>query len=235
VVRKIRNSLKAGKSDSEIVRTLQGRGYRLEYIHLLLKKAKWRKVFFLFFSGFLLLFIAFLVFIGVIVYGVLFVNTGEKMDLKNPLGGVNVNFGERNGVVDVNYIKVNESFVEEVYIDDVEITVEFISYLLNELGAWQLRPNPITGEVPSIDFIIDDKRFNSVVGDGIVTTKGLGVDSDIVFYSKKKEIVRAMLSKTPAEVFRDSYNSGKSSLDVKKSEAELFMKGYFGLYDSLKS
>lgn len=233
MVRKIRNSLKKGKSEAEIVRTLQGRGYKMEYIHLLLKKAKVRKVLFLFLLGSLFLFFAFLIFVGVIVYGVFFVNSGEKMDLVNPLSGLNIDFGEKNLSGSNGF---DESFGDKIYIEDIEITAEFISFLLNELGVWQLRSNPITGENPSLNFVIGEKKFSSVIDDGeIMTSEGAGLNPDVIFYSNKNDIVRAMLSESSDEVFKKSYSDGGSSLEVKKSEAELFMKGYLGLYDSLKS
>jgi len=158
VIRRVRNSLKAGKSDAQIIRSLQGKGYKLEYINLILKKVKRRKFLLLFFLGFMLLFLSFLIFVGVMAYSFFFMTTGEKADLLNPLAGFNVHFDD--GTISVG----NSSKVKNVSINDIEVGADFISYLLNELGAWQLKSNPLTGEKPSVNFIIGDKEFGAIVG-----------------------------------------------------------------------
>lgn len=228
VIRRVRKSLKAGKSDAQIVRALQKKGYKLEYSHLILKKVKRVKVLLLFFGAFLLLFLSFLIFIGVMVYSLFFLTTGEKADLSNPLAGLNIHFND--GTISVG----NSSDMRNVSIDNIEVSPEFISFLLNELGAWQLRPNPLTGERPRVNFIIDGKGFGSVVDSGIETTEELVANPDLVIRSNKVDIVKAMLSEDPVEVFRDSYLDERSSVDIEKSEAELFSKGYLGFYESLK-
>lgn len=227
VIRRVRNSLKAGKTDAEIIRTLQNKGYKLEYINLILKKVKRKKFMLLFLGAFLLLFLSFLIFVGVMAYSFFFLTSGVKADLLNPLAGFNVDFN--NGT----FMAGNSSKIKNISIDDIEVGSDFISYLLNELGAWQLRANPLTGEKPRVNFVVGDKVFGGVIDSGIEVSEGGVEDPDLTIHSNKVDIVRAMLSNEPVEIFRESYVEGRSSAEIEKSEAELFAKGYLGLYDSL--
>jgi hypothetical protein len=228
MIRRVRNSLKAGKSDAQVVRTLQNKGYKLEYIHLILKKVKRRKFLLLFFGAFMLLFLSFLVFVGVMAYSLFFLTSGVKADLSNPLAGLNVHFND--GALGVG----NLSDSRNVSIDDIEVGSDFVAYLLNELGAWQLRSNILTGEKPRVNFVIGDKVFGAVVDSGIQMSEE-GVESpDLIIHSNKVDIVMAMLSEEPVDIFRESYIEGRSSVDIEASEAELFAKGYLGFYESFQ-
>jgi len=218
MIKRIKNSFKAKKSHSEITRKLQQKGYKLEYIHALINKAtKGKKII-------LISVIAVLILISVLIsaYSILFIH--EKIDIANPLEGFKVNFAQRQ----------NQSpETKEIYIKDIEITPEFISYLLNEIGAWQLRKNPLTFEEPIINFKIDNQNFYSVIDGSIETNKGLLDEADMQFNTNKEEIITAMLSETPEAVFKESIQNNDTQIEIIASEAELFAKGYPGLYESL--
>jgi hypothetical protein len=243
LVRRVKNSIRAGMSDATIIKSMQSSGYRLEYINLLMRKARRGRKILIILSVILVFVFLLLIAVGAVFYAMFFANTGVKADMPNPLDGMNINFEKRAEVEgsvenggEVGLVEVgDDSLSEEVYVEDIKITPEFISYLLNELGAWQLKANPLSGEKPIINFVIEGESFSSIVDSGIVTVEGMNEEADIDFYSTKEEIIKAMLSDYPANVFRDSYADSKSSLEVKKSETELFSKGYLKLYDSLKS
>ncbi|MBU1855210.1 MAG: hypothetical protein KKF89_05795 [Nanoarchaeota archaeon] len=235
LVKKIRNSFKSGSTEEEVTRTLQNQGYKLEYITILINKAKKGKRLFVVFGVLFIMFIVILILSGLIGYG-LFLKAPSienKANLTNPLAGFKVIFSEKPNP----YNPSNDSSAEkEIYLEDIELTPDFITYLLTELGAWQLKANPMNSEVPSINFDIDQIHFNSVVRDNeVITTEEFSDNPDAVFHSNKEDIVRAVLSEDPSSLFKQSYNEGRSSLEVIKSEAELFTKGYLTLYNSLNN
>jgi len=216
-VRKIKDSLGSGMSKSEVIRRLQKRGYKLEYIDLLMKKAgKTRKV--LVFSIIVLIVIGSL---AIACYSLFF--SQKKTDIANPLGNINVVFDSNNLNVD------------EVHIDDLEITPEFLSYLLNEVGAWKLHKNPLGFEKPIINFNISGQEFYSVIDNGIKTFESTSSEADMAFITTKQVLIKAMLDENPAEIFTDSIQAGDTEISLSASQTELFVKGYLGLYDSLKT
>jgi hypothetical protein len=227
MIGRIRNSLKNGHSDAQIMGRLQGKGYKLEYANALLKKAKPRRwwVYFIFVIVFILL-----VAIASFSY-LMFFQQGEKQDLQNPLAGLNINFAVKPG----EDIENSTENLTEVYLEDIIVTPEFLSYLLNEIGANEaLHKNPLTFEKPIINFKVDEVYFNSIVDNGITTLEGSAEEVDIQFNTKKEELIMAMLSENPEEVFKNSIVEGKTEIQTIAGEAELFTKGYLQLYDNLK-
>jgi hypothetical protein len=226
MIHRIKNSLKAGRSRAEILSYLQGKGYKLEYADALLKKAKPRRVWLYVLSAVILLIV---LIIAAFTY-LFFFQGGEKLDLTNPLAGLNINFGSKNTTV-----SETPEELEEVYIEDIEVTPEFISYLLNEIGATEnLHKNPLGFENPIINFKIDDLTFTSEIDSGIETTEGISEEADIQFNTDKEGIVKAILSETPEEIFKESIANGKTEIQKIADDTELFSKGYLQLYGELK-
>ncbi len=223
MIKRIRNSFKAGQSRATIMGKLQSKGFKLEYADALIKKAKPHGTWF-YISLITILVLVLLVSLATYI---LFFQTGEKQEIINPLAGLNVLF-EKN----INNL-TNDS-IQEVYIEDIEITPEFLSYLLNEIGAWQLNSNPLTFEKPIINFKIDEDYFNSIIDGGIETLTGSSEKADIQFNTNKEDLVRALLSDEPAELFKESLAEGKTEIQTIAGNTELFSKGYLKLYDELK-
>jgi len=218
LIKRIKNSRKKGLSHSQIRNCLQNRGYKLEYIDLLIRKsAKTRR--FLIIS--LVIFIIVLS-LAIAVYSLFF--SHSKFDLQNPLEGITILFDSE---------KQNQSN-QTIHIDDIEITPEFLSYLLNEVGAWKLHKNPTTFENPVINFRIDEQNFYSEITNKIQTSEGSSEQADIEFVIPKKDLVQAIISETPAQVFKQSIQDGNTQINTLAGEAELFAKGYLSLYDELK-
>ena len=217
-VRKIRISLKSGMGKPEVIRRLQNKGYKLEYIDLLMKKAGATRKFFIVFSVIVIVLLA----LGIAAYAMFF--NQSKGIIANPLEGKDIIFGDNENQTS-----------EEVHIDDLEVTPEFLSYLLNEIGAWELHKNPLTFEKPVITFDISGQTFYSVIDGEIETFEGSNEEADMTFKTEKIDLVKAMLDEDPAEVFTESIQEGDTEVDMIASETELFSKGYLNLYDSLKT
>ncbi len=233
MVRKIKNSRKAGLSRAEIMSRLQDKGYKLEYIDLMMKKAEVGRKIIIFGVLFLLL--------GALVAGYLmFFQKGEKLDLKNPLEDFNVLFSKSDSSQDVQsesgevISNQSNSTKQDISIGDVEITTEFLTYILNELGGYNLHKHPLTGEKAVVGFDISGKKFYSVMDGGIETYEGDMDGKDLVIYSSKESVVRALLDDEPVETFKQSISDGNTSFEIIAGETELFAKGYMPLYNSLK-
>jgi flagellar basal body-associated protein FliL len=223
LIRKIKNSLKSGTPKEEIMRRMQKKKYKLEYINLLIKKAEKPKKIILFSVLIVIIIIA----IGSLAYTFFFMQ--KKLNIENPLKKLlgiinseeNKSFNFSNNTWDI--------------VQNTEITEEFLTYLLNEIGAWQLHRNYLTGEKAVINFNISNEYFYSEIDDKIETFKSNNENADIEFITTKDEIIKAMLSDNPSEVFKESIEKGDTSLNVVSDEAELYSKGFLSLYDSLKT
>lgn len=216
VLRKIRNSFRVGKSRADVTQAMQNYGYKLDYIDEMIKKAEAPKKFLVVSAVVLVLIVA----IATTGYFMFFNNS--KSILQNPLEGYKVIFGQGTGDL------------AEINIEDIVITPEFISYLLNEVGAWNLHKSPLTLEKAMINFKIDDNLFTSTISKGKITTiEGLSGDADISFVSTKIEIVLAIIDENPVEVFKESLASGETTIEKIADDTELFAKGYLTLYEEL--
>jgi hypothetical protein len=217
LIERTRNSLKAKKSRADLLRTFQKRGYKLEYAEQILSKATRPKRIALF-----ALYAVIILLCLTTTSFALFALSTSKGYLENPFSGLKLT---GNAVSDTPSVS-NSS--------EIEITPEFISFLLNEIGAWQLHRNPLTFEKPIINFQIGNQTFHSEIGSKIQTKTGLSDNADIQFEAQRDEVITALTSKDPKTAIKDSISSGKTIIQIKASEAELFSKGYKSLYDSLK-
>lgn len=236
LVKRIKNSFDAGKSRAEITRGMTQRGYKLEYTEALIRKAKRPKKIFVT-----------LIIISVVIISLLAATFamfdeqptsigGERgLALNNPLDGFKVLFMDKSEEIELTQPSNNTQELQEIYLEDIEITPEFIKYLLQEIGALDaLHKNTITREVPMINFKIDEVEYNAVFEDVLEINDGLNPEADIQFNSNKEAIVRATLDAEPAKVFRESVIDGTTTIERIAGETELFAKGYLTLYDSLK-
>lgn len=216
LIKRIRNSFQAKKSRVEILTGFQKRGFKLEYAEKLISKAKRPKK------------ITTLVLLTILVgFFILFGSypglNKHKIELSNPLSMITGNA----------IATPSDSSRQEVTLDQIEITPEFISYLLNELAAWELHTNPLNFEKPILNFKIGDKTFYSEIGDEIKTYQGLSQQADLQFNIIKEDLLNAITSNNPKNIMKDSILNGRTQLEIFASEAELFSKGYLKFYDFL--
>jgi hypothetical protein len=229
-VKRIRQALKAGQTKEQISSRLMSKGYKLEYINLLLKKAKRRSK--LIFTTLIILII--LVLIGANIYSFFFrPNTNIVINITNPLAGYNVQFSEEERGTDQNE---QGDLLQTVNLEDIEITKDFVTYLLSELKIHEyLHKIPLTDNLPIVNFKTPDKNFYSIIDNGIETYEGLSTDADIEFSLPKQTIVNATISNSPEEVFRNDLSNGLVQISLEANEVELAAKGYLGFYNSLQN
>ena len=219
-IQKIRNSFHEGISRAEITRKLQEKGYKLEYIDALIKKAKRPKKIIIS----LIILLCILIAISSLTYTFFF--SSSKSNLVNPLSGYNIDFG----------LKQNTSNNTQLNIEDIEITPEFLSYLLNEVGAWKLHKNPVTLSKAIINFKISNQDFYSTISKGKITTlEGSSNKADMEFVTTKENIVKSIISDVPEQPFKDSIKQGTTQINLISSQTDLFAKGYLTLYNELKN
>lgn len=215
LIRRIRNSIKAKKSQAEILSGLQGRGYKLAYADKLITKAMRPKRIAIISLIFLIAFLGF-------TFSAHAIFNQQKIQIPNPL---------RNFTITSNVVATPP---HQTTYDQIKITPDIITFFLNEIGAWGLHKNPLTLENPVINFKIGTKDFHSEIGSKIKTTEGLSEDADLQFDTNKQNIIDTILSSNPEQNLRQLVISDKIQIELKTTEAELFAKGYFNLYNSLK-
>ncbi len=107
----------------------------------------------------------------------------------------------------------------------------FVYYLLVSIKAYDLHSIPITGDKPKIEVYVGDVLYNAVVDKGnIVVGKGALEDKDAVIRTTTLEAVNMVRNKN---YVKDSFSSGKSTMELVASKSTLFGKGYLGLYTEI--
>ena len=211
----VRNAFREKVSREEITRKLLAQGYKLEYINSLIFRAKLPKRILVYSL------IVLLILIPSFLAGYLFLNFNNQQELANPLQSYSDS-------------TVNLSF-NSMVLQNISITPEYVSYLLNLMGAWQLKTDLLNQEKPVINVQIGDKKFVSTVSSGKISTSlGESGSADILIVSTKDILIEAILSENPELVFKESFMNGGSSIQQVASEDVLFMKGYLKIYNSLK-
>ncbi len=217
LIKKIKYSFKAGKSRAEITRTLQTQNYRLEYIDKLISKSKRGKKILI--TTLTIFFITILI----LLTTYLMITNQKKANIKNPLNELT------NSEENLSLEKITEKSIE-----NIKITPEFLSYLLNELGAWELHKNPFNFEKPIINFEIGNEQFYSIIDKKIKTLRGNNQKADIKFIFTKEDTIKAIISKNPGEYIRKSFIEKKARIETIADDKTLFIKGYLNLYNKLK-
>lgn len=214
LIKRTKNSFKAKKSKAEILEGFQKRGYKLAYADKIIEKANRPK------KITITLAITIVIFLAITVSAYTLFSDQEKSIILNPLTGFTISNNPNQQP-------------QQVPINEIEITPEFISYLLQEI---QIEDNLHSNllEKPIINFKIEDKTFSSEIGSEIKTTQGLDEDADLQFNTNKQDVIKAITSESPELVFRQSITGKRTQIEILTSKPELLSKGYLQLYDSLK-
>lgn len=108
----------------------------------------------------------------------------------------------------------------------------FVTYLLYSIKAHTFLHNPpLSKELPEIIVYVDELVYNSFVEDGIVKVgKGEIESPDIKIRTTKLEAVNMLRNK---DYVKESFNSGKSGVELVAGKAVLFSKGYLNFYSEL--
>lgn len=240
IIKRIRSSYDNKKSESDIIRILQKKGYKLEYIHELIKQAKKPKRIFV--NLIILLIIFGSIFFGIYAkYQLHIIN--EKFEEMSKWQIDISQYKEIEKQTIYNNEKLNDIVIErenKTEQDKVEeplisiITESEINYFLSYLNLKLLNKHPITQELPIINLQIGENDFYTVIENGkSKTNKGLNSNADIFIDTTNEEIMKAISSNDPLREFSNSIYKNKTSIEMISSNTELFAKGYLSFYESL--
>jgi hypothetical protein len=110
----------------------------------------------------------------------------------------------------------------------LEVNEQYVSYILNEMGAYQLRSNSI------IEIDVEGKNFTSYIDKGnIRTLPGKSDEEDIRIITSKEEVKNALSSVNVKEYLKGSVASGKTSIEMVAGYTKLLSKGYLYLYQDI--
>ena len=133
-----------------------------------------------------------------------------------------------------NYPKpVFESSVYEIT-ENTVIEPIHISYVLTEIGAYQLHNPVLSSDTPKINTKITDTWYFSEVKSGqVITKKATTTNPDIIIYTNSKEILESIKSGDVKSYIKSSVSSGETSLELKAGYHTLFSKRYLPIYTEL--
>jgi hypothetical protein len=224
-IRRIRNSLGAGMSRDLIAKKLMNRGYKYDYVSLLMKKAESHKKMLIW----ILLTIVILGLLAWAVYGNFFATKNIKLDIANPLDGIQVANLE---ISDITNGSLSAEATQNI--SQIKVTPEFMTYLLGIINAQNYLHNvPLTNNVPIINFRTEEDNFYSIIDGNIETFIGKSDSADIEFYIPKEIVIMTTASENSKEYFLEKVNLGEVSTETLAGETELFSKGYLNFYNSL--
>lgn len=220
VVRRARNSLRAKKSDAQIMKGFQDRGYTLEYAHAILRKARQpRRLLFFFSLFFLLLFVS-----GGVGY-VVFVS-----DLGGSGGSVTAKVvGDKKSSGSISGGSHSGDSVPVVVLN-----ADFIRNLLTSIDAHEYLHKNLFFDKPKINFRLGGKQFGAVIAGGkIDASPGLVDDADVVFVADEETVNEILGGSDPYAAIDVALAEGDIEIERLVSDAELLSKGYASWYDSL--
>lgn len=209
---KIKNSKKEGISDLDITKRLLQKGYKLDYINIMINKSKRNKriIFIVLLS---------LVFITLILsIFLIYLNFPPKETIPE-----SYTTNQRTSS-NTEYIKTNITKVLPAH----------ISSLLIQMKATTLRKNPLTFEKPKICFKIGQVDYLSVIdGSKIQTTESLCKGQDINLLLSEEAALRILNSQDITKAITQSAEQGEINIEKVASDLELGAKGYLSLQKSL--
>jgi len=162
--------------------------------------------------------------IGVYLAGFFAKKPESRIVLENPLKDIVFANTNEFGVV-------NRRVVVEAGI--LGFDAEYINYILVALGVGNLHGSIIYGN-PVIEFVLDEEAWNAEIDDGVLKTGSGGVEEeDLRILISKEEAVNAILSPEIGQFMKDSVASGNTQIEMVAGKAELFTKGYLGMYKDI--
>lgn len=116
---------------------------------------------------------------------------------------------------------------------EIIINEQYISYLLNEIGAYKLHAPSLSNDMPKINLKVDELEFKAEIDNGYPRTNtGKWDKADIKITTTKNEVIEAIKS-NPKEYMKNSVSSGKTVIELLGGYTDLFSKGYLTLYQDL--
>ncbi|MEK6911123.1 MAG: hypothetical protein AABW82_05095 [Nanoarchaeota archaeon] len=108
---------------------------------------------------------------------------------------------------------------------------DFIYYMLYQIGFYNLRENALTGDKPRILIYADEDFYSAEINKGeiIVSNEKIG-NPDVIIRTSKLE---GVLMLKDSSYIIESFNSGKSNIELVADKSSLFSKGYLKIYSKL--
>lgn len=109
------------------------------------------------------------------------------------------------------------------------VSQKHITWVANELGGYKLQSSA------QIEFVVEGQKFSvSSSGGKVVSKVGAASDPDLRITAGRDAFARILsATDTNAEIVA-LYNEGQISVELLKDQATLALKGYKGLYDTIK-
>lgn len=114
-----------------------------------------------------------------------------------------------------------------------------IEYVLNELGAYKLHQNPLSGDLPEIEIVLTDTRqaFTAIVENNVVRVRpGAAASPDARITASQDAVVmlataegEAQFNPRAAQLLREREQRGYAG-ELLTDERDLLLKGYLALY-----
>jgi hypothetical protein len=121
------------------------------------------------------------------------------------------------------------SFSDEQAIS--EFNENFVFYLLYDMKAYNLHNPPLSSDYPRIEINVGGEIFSASVKGGEIFVSDVQIlDKDIVIRTTKEEAVKMMRDENYVS---QSFNDGKSSIELAASKTSLFAKGYLNFYNGI--
>jgi hypothetical protein len=111
-----------------------------------------------------------------------------------------------------------------------------VVWVVNELGAFKLHADPLTGHPAVMEIVITDLglTFTSTTTNNVpVITQGPAADPDLRLKIASADFARLYGASDPAAEAAALYNEGKAQVELLKDATTLASKGYKALYDEM--
>ncbi|MEK6890405.1 MAG: hypothetical protein AABX35_04415 [Nanoarchaeota archaeon] len=108
---------------------------------------------------------------------------------------------------------------------------DFIYYMLYQIGFYNLRENALTGDKPRILIYADEDVYSAEINKGEIIVSKEKIDNpDVIIRTSKLE---GVLILQDSSYVVESFNSGKSAIELVADKSSLFSKGYLKIYSKL--
>jgi len=107
----------------------------------------------------------------------------------------------------------------------------FVYYLLVNIKAYNLREPVFSSDTPKMEIYVGEDVFNAEILEGEIDVGKGGVgEEDVIIRTSKEEAVKMIRDK---DYIEESFEAGKSSIELVAEETTLFSKGYLKIYTEL--
>ncbi|MEM5814434.1 MAG: hypothetical protein QXD77_01315 [Candidatus Aenigmatarchaeota archaeon] len=111
-----------------------------------------------------------------------------------------------------------------------------LNWAVNELGAYKLHSDPLSGEPPVMEIVVTDlgRTFTSTTINNMPsTTEGAAVNPDIRLKLTSENFARLYKSADSSAEAAALYKEGKAEVELLKDTTTLAAKGYKAIYDEM--